>query len=65
MAVMTSADRSSGERSLIAAWTSSQRAWTDASAHDAAARRLAALFRDNFKTYEAGVSRDIAAAGPV
>jgi phosphoenolpyruvate carboxykinase (ATP) len=41
------------------------RAWTDASAHDAAARRLAALFRDNFKTYEAGVSRDIAAAGPV
>src|SRR5580765_4507718 len=41
------------------------RAWTNASAHDAAARRLAALFRDNFKTYEAGVSRDIAAAGPV
>ena len=31
MAVMTSADRSSGDSSLIAAWTSSQRACTDAS----------------------------------
>jgi phosphoenolpyruvate carboxykinase (ATP) len=41
------------------------RAWADSSAHDAAARKLADLFRKNFKNYEVGVSRDIAAAGPV
>jgi phosphoenolpyruvate carboxykinase (ATP) len=40
------------------------RAWADPSAHDAAVRKLAGLFRQNFKTYEAGVSRDVAAAGP-
>ena len=41
------------------------RAWSDKSAHDAATRKLADLFRENFKKYESGVSRDIAAAGPV
>ena len=41
------------------------RAWADPSAHDTAARKLAELFRKNFKTYEQGISRDIAAAGPV
>jgi phosphoenolpyruvate carboxykinase (ATP) len=40
------------------------RAWADRSAHDTAARTLADLFRQNFKKYESGVSRDIAAAGP-
>src|SRR5262249_17598578 len=41
-----------------------RRAWADASRYDAAAARLAGLFRDNFRTYESGVSPDIRAAGP-
>jgi phosphoenolpyruvate carboxykinase (ATP) len=36
--------------------------WSDPSAYDAAARRLAGLFRDNFKSYESGVSADVKAA---
>lgn len=40
-------------------------AWNDKAAYDAAARRLAELFRTNFKTYEAGVSTDVRLAGPV
>jgi phosphoenolpyruvate carboxykinase (ATP) len=40
------------------------RAWADAAAHDVAARKLASLFRQNFKKYESSVSRDVAAAGP-
>jgi phosphoenolpyruvate carboxykinase (ATP) len=38
--------------------------WTDTAAYDATARKLADLFRENFTKYEAGVSADIAAAGP-
>ena len=37
----------------------------DAKAYDAAARKLAHLFSDNFKTYEAGADADVRAAGPL
>ncbi|MBI3408815.1 MAG: phosphoenolpyruvate carboxykinase (ATP) [Planctomycetes bacterium] len=38
--------------------------WRDTAAFDATAKRLAGLFRDNFKTYEAGVTQDVRDAGP-
>jgi phosphoenolpyruvate carboxykinase (ATP) len=38
--------------------------WSDGSAYDAAARQLAGMFVENFRTFEAGVSVDVAAAGP-
>jgi phosphoenolpyruvate carboxykinase (ATP) len=41
-----------------------RRAWSNPAAYEAAARKLAELFRDNFRTYEAGVSTEIKAAGP-
>jgi phosphoenolpyruvate carboxykinase (ATP) len=40
-------------------------AWEDKSAYDAAAKKLAVVFRDNFKAYESGVSSEIKSAGPV
>jgi phosphoenolpyruvate carboxykinase (ATP) len=38
--------------------------WAEPAAYDAAARKLAQLFRDNFKGHEAGVSAEVRAAGP-
>jgi len=38
--------------------------WSDPARYDAAAAKLAVLFRENFRTYESGVGPDIRAAGP-
>ncbi len=38
--------------------------WADKDAYDQTARKLAHLFSENFKTYESGVSAEVAAAGP-
>jgi phosphoenolpyruvate carboxykinase (ATP) len=38
--------------------------WSDPSAYDATAQKLAALFAKNFATYESGVTPDVRAAGP-
>lgn len=38
-------------------------AWTDREAYDAASRKLAGLFRDNFRKYESG-SPDLVSSGP-
>ncbi len=40
-------------------------AWNDKISYDTSAKKLANLFRENFKTYEAGVSGEVRAAGPV
>jgi phosphoenolpyruvate carboxykinase (ATP) len=41
-----------------------RRAWSSTSAYDAAAKKLAELFRSNFRSYEAGVGSEIKTAGP-
>jgi phosphoenolpyruvate carboxykinase (ATP) len=38
--------------------------WADGAAYDAQARKLARMFRDNFKVFEASVDADVLAAGP-
>jgi phosphoenolpyruvate carboxykinase (ATP) len=39
--------------------------WAEPAAYDAAARKLAGLFIENFKTYEAGASAEVRSASPV
>lgn len=39
--------------------------WLDKAAYDATAHKLAGLFRNNFATYESGVSAEVEAGGPV
>jgi phosphoenolpyruvate carboxykinase (ATP) len=39
--------------------------WADRSAYDTAAARLSAMFRENFKKFEAEVTPEVKAAGPV
>ena len=38
--------------------------WADGAAYDTQARKLARMFRDNFKTFESSVGADVLAAGP-
>jgi phosphoenolpyruvate carboxykinase (ATP) len=38
--------------------------WGDKAAYDEKARRVASLFRDNFKKYEGGVTEEVRGAGP-
>jgi phosphoenolpyruvate carboxykinase (ATP) len=42
-----------------------RKTWTDTSAYDAMAKKLAELFRDNFRAFESSVSAEVRAAGPL
>ena len=44
---------------------SPRKTWSDPAAYDAQARKLAAMFRENFEQYRADVPSSVAAAGPV
>jgi phosphoenolpyruvate carboxykinase (ATP) len=39
-------------------------AWADKAAYNATSQKLAGLFKDNFKKYEAGASAEVKSAGP-
>jgi phosphoenolpyruvate carboxykinase (ATP) len=41
-----------------------ERTWADSAAYAATARKLAGLFRTNFKNYESGVGAEVVRAGP-
>jgi phosphoenolpyruvate carboxykinase (ATP) len=38
--------------------------WKDKNAHDEIAKKLAGMFKNNFKEYESGTAKEIIAAGP-
>jgi phosphoenolpyruvate carboxykinase (ATP) len=38
--------------------------WTNGADYDAQAKKLAAMFVENFKTFEGGVTAEVLAAGP-
>jgi phosphoenolpyruvate carboxykinase (ATP) len=41
-----------------------RRTWRDAAAYDAKAKKLAGMFAENFKQYEAAAAPEVRAAGP-
>jgi phosphoenolpyruvate carboxykinase (ATP) len=41
-----------------------RRTWSDGTAYDAQARRLAEMFRENFQSFAPDVSAEVGAAGP-
>jgi len=41
-----------------------RKTWKDGAAYDARAKKLAAMFTDNFKQFEATATAEIKAAGP-
>jgi phosphoenolpyruvate carboxykinase (ATP) len=41
-----------------------RRTWPDPAAWDEQAAKLAAMFRDNFRKFEAGVTESVRSAGP-
>ena len=42
-----------------------RRTWADPAAYDAQARKLCAMFRDNFQTYVAHVGAEVREAAPL